>query len=295
VIMISGTAFAKTPSTFLKRDHLFSIRGEHYFDFWSKVTGRGYRVYVSVPNTLPPKEGFPVIYVLDGDTLFGMASGTAGEMSVLPGDRPAIVVGIGYPIKRPRPWPDRRNLDFTTPISAETLTRYEKEFGIIRSVDQYGDVDGFLRMIEQEVKPAVAKRAPVNVRDETLFGHSFGGLAVLRALFNDPTAYRTFVASSPSIWWNDKAVLKEEQHFSAEVLAKLAQPRVLIEVGGRETGPPYEMITNATELGERLKALRGGAGYVVETVVFPAEGHNSVVAAAISRAISFAVGSQSSQ
>jgi hypothetical protein len=50
------------------------------------------------------------------------------------------------------------------------------------------------------------------------------------------------------------------------------------------------MVGNARALGQRLETLKGGNGYVAETVVFTDEGHVSVLPAAISRGLQFALG-----
>jgi len=60
-------------------------------------------------------------------------------------------------------------------------------------------MDDFLKVIETDMKPRVFALAPVDRGNQTLFGHSFGGLTVLEALFREPGAFRTFVAASPSI------------------------------------------------------------------------------------------------
>jgi predicted alpha/beta superfamily hydrolase len=115
---------------------------------------------------------------------------------------------------------------------------------------------------------------------------------VLRALFTEPAAFRTFLASSPSIWWDDKAVLRDELGFSRQVTAGRVRPRVFIDVGRLEQNSSSTdlMVTNAAALGARLAGLKGGSGYAVKTVVFPDETHLSVIPAAASRALTFALG-----
>jgi alpha-beta hydrolase superfamily lysophospholipase len=55
--------------------------------------------------------------------------------------------------------------------------------------DNVGGVDDFLQVIEKEIKPRVAALVPVNAGNQALFGHSIGGLAVLRALFTEPMRF----------------------------------------------------------------------------------------------------------
>jgi predicted alpha/beta superfamily hydrolase len=170
-----------------------------------------------------------------------------------------------------------------------------------------GGADAFLKVIETEIKPRIHALLKVDAGNEALYGHSLGGLAVLRALFTEPSAFRTFIAASPSIWWNDKSVLEGEAGFTQKVVSGVVAPRVLITVGGLEQTPApvppgiglkqedadlmtrnARMVDNAVELGARLAALKGAPGYEVKTVVFADETHGSVEQAAVSRGVNFA-------
>jgi predicted alpha/beta superfamily hydrolase len=256
-------------------------------DFKSKINGRTYRLFVAVPRAPAPKDGFPVIYILDGNIFFGIASDGQGIRQMRNELASAIVVGIGYPSYDGVKQLSTRKKDLTTPISPARLRPDEKDY-----VDNNGGMDDFLHVIEREIKPRIAKLAPINASNQALFGHSLGGLTVLHALFTEPSAFQTYIASSPSIWWNDKSVLADEATFSKEVTASHLQPRILIDVGGLEPDSDTggRMISNAVDLGKRLKELKGGPAYAVQTVVFPDETHSSVMPAAISRALTFAFG-----
>ena len=295
-------------------------------DFTSQVNGQSYALLISLPVGLPPKGGYPVVYVLDGVAYFGSAT-----EAVRGNNLNALVVGISYPfddpaflaktLKTPPSASGRpsilqigpaiqitRTFDLTPPTSAEFMAK-QKSPGM--SEMSAGGVDALLKVIETEIKPKVHALLPVNAGNEALYGHSLGGLAVLRALFTEPTAFRTFIAASPSIWWNDRAILADEAAFAAKVTSVVATPRILITVGGLEqTAAPVppgfpmkqaeadalmksaRMVGNATELGARLKALKGGPGYEVRTVVFAGETHGSVEQAAVSRGLNFAAQGQ---
>ena len=157
---------------------------------------------------------------------------------------------------------------------------------------------------------------PVNSADQALFGYSIAGLAVLRALFTEPTAFRTFIAASPSIWWDADAVLAGERKFAQAVQSGQASPRVLITAGADEPdspNPPQSfiaslppdqaaslgvyvrmasqwsgMVSGARDLAARLEGLHGSAGYTVKFVAFDGEGHASVQPSALNRGMHFA-------
>ncbi|MHA7966822.1 alpha/beta hydrolase [Paenibacillus sp. CAU 1782] len=119
-----------------------------------------------------------------------------------------------------------------------------------------------------------------------MFGHSLGGLFVLHALFNRPCLFHGYVAGSPSVWWNRHAVLEDIPEFQTR-LAKLDNPpKLMITIGMDEL---EHMIGDAREVAARLDCIPG-SGFHCSLVHFPEEGHVSVLPAAISRTVKFALG-----
>ncbi len=291
-------------------------------DFKSRVNGQRYSLSIALPVVPPPPGGYPVIYVLDGVAYFGAATEAARGNQL-----PIVVVGIGYPfddpefvaaeIGKPRP-PNgeasladvamaiqtTRTLDLTQPTPPAEMEKLKiPGMGPMK----VGGVDALLKVIETEIKPQVAAILPVNAGNQALYGHSLGGLAVLRALFTEPQAFRSFIAASPSIWWSSRSVLADEAAFAAKVSSGAVAPRVLITVGALEqTSEPVppgikmtqaevdkltlaaRMVDNAGDLAARLKALKGGPGYSVANTVFADENHGSVELASVARGVIFA-------
>jgi predicted alpha/beta superfamily hydrolase len=276
-----------------------------YAEEWrmtSKINGRDYHIYVSRPMVPPPPGGYPVVYVTDGDMSFHTAADQARLLHFGGEALPAVVVGIGYDTN-PLIALMRRNTD---------LTPDQPAAGSVNGMapgSTYGDAEGFYRFITEELRPKVNAAFPTATGKDGLFGHSLGGLFALHVLFNHPESFRTFVASSPSIWWNNRSVLAGEAKFKAAVESGKVAPRILIDVGSKEQSvaagavlPPgmtreqveammtsAAMVDNASQLAARLKAVKGKDGYLVESQVFEAEGHLSVVPAAISRGLGLAL------
>jgi predicted alpha/beta superfamily hydrolase len=174
--------------------------------------------------------------------------------------------------------------------------------------ENYGGSPEFLRFLTEELRPLIARRWSVDPANQTLYGYSLGGLFTLNALFSDPTAFSTYVAGSPSIWWNDRVVLEGVPVFAAQVEAGEASPRVLVTIGAfeqdgtRSPTPPgmtrdevrtlvesARMVDNARELGQRLAALKGRGAYEGRFHLFDGEDHQSAMAASIGRALDFAL------
>jgi predicted alpha/beta superfamily hydrolase len=276
-------------------------------DFVSTVNGRRYRIQIAMPGSPPPANGFGVLYVLDGDGYFGTYAGAVRLRAMAHEIEPVIVVGIGYPDAAGDLAVTLRRRQFDlTPTDADDETK-AMAGSAGESPLEFGGADAFLQVIETEIKPKVAAMAPVDAGHDVLFGHSLGGLFVLHALFRHPTAFRAYLALSPSIWWNHRAVLDAEGQFARSITGRGVAPRVMLAVGGNEQQlppPPYPpgltrealealvnraaMVDNVRGLSDRLASLQGATGYQVRTMVFDGESHNSVAWRSVNAFLDFA-------
>lgn len=285
-----------------------SIPNSQVIDFTSSVNQRPYRLLVALPDGPPPPEGFAVMYIIDGNLHFAAAYDTL-RLQSRHQVKKAVLVGIGYQTDDQGQQLDLRMNDLTLPTSqadadAMIANGFPKEALDLRP----SGMSAFLDTIERDVKPLIAGLTKIDAGNQTLWGHSLGGLTVLHALFTRPTAYQTFAAVSPSIYWANDKVLADEAAFKAKVEAGAVAPRLLLMVGGEEAGPikvwpgapiPQDsmdkmlrftrMVDGARSLGERLQKIRGPAGYSVVTLVFDAEDHVSVPPVALSRTMRFAL------
>lgn len=278
------------------------------WDMTSKITGRSYRIFVAKPVAAgpPPPGGYPVLYLNDGDFEFQTAADAMMLQTVMGEVKPAYVVGIGYG----RDWRylSRSRFADLTPSSPDAATIARLSTSPMMKEAAFGQAELFHRFMIEELRPLIAASYPVDHRDATLFGHSLGGLFALHVLFNHPETYRTYLAGSPSINWNNGAVLKDEARLVAQMSAGKVAPRLLVTVGElEEKMPPHKApppgmtreqveaglkafaaVTNAVGLADRLNAVNAPAGTLIEKVVFDGETHASVVPATISRGIRFA-------
>ena len=67
--------------------------------------------------------------------------------------------------------------------------------------------------IDTVVKPRIETRFKIDRPRQTPIGHSLGGLFTLSTMFNRPQSFQTYVALSPSIWWNHRVLLRQAQDF----------------------------------------------------------------------------------
>ena len=309
-----------------------SIPNTRQVKFTSAINGEPYTLFVSIPFIPPPPGGYPVYYVLDGEAYFS----TAVIDSLLLQENAAVIVGIDHDAFNDRAVVEKyagRKPGDTTPIGMDAIS---DAYNALRTHDltlptapahrapawfepsNDGGLDDFLKIIETEIKPKISALVPVDDTNQALYGHSMGGLAVVHALFTEPTAFRSFIASSPSLWWDGDAVLKDEVKFAAIVTAGKAAPRILITAGGDEadsTIPPKAfldslppdkqaqiapywkmrehwsgMITGTRDLAARLAKLPGADGYKVEYARMAGEDHPTSALVSVGRGLRFAFG-----
>jgi predicted alpha/beta superfamily hydrolase len=268
------------------------LPGAKQFDITSKITGRTYRIYLSGPTSAPPASGYPVLYVLDAYPAFPTAA-TQAVLSGLSGHPPTVVVGIGYP-----------NFAATMRLRDRDLTPFPADADALggqpgTKPEDFGGGEDFHRFI--------AKMFSVDAHNQALMGYSLGGLFTLNVMFRHPDAYRTYIAGSPSIWYDRRKVLEGEAAFSDLVRAGKIAPRLLITSDEWEqsqdapdlpaTGDARakaladmaaaRMVDNAKELADRLRAIKGGPGYEVRYALFPRETHLTGIPASTSRGVAF--------
>lgn len=269
------------------------------------AAGDEYRIMVSVPDGEAPEKGHPVTYVLDGDELFPLVNSIlkvqAGTGKLVKHNQivPGIVVGIGYPGE------SRRDYDYTPDAPAGPPETY-------RDGRQYpprpsGGAEKLFGFIQKELKPLVEKQHHIDTDRQTLMGNGYGGLFALHVLFTEPSAFRTYIASSPSIWWNDRYILKEEAAFAARLAEQPLNATLLLTVGEMEQSltrieaawPENEreehrlkvtrrkMVDHTREMFWRLEN-HANSGFRVSFRSFLGESHKSVIPMAISHALPFA-------
>lgn len=248
---------------------------ERYFEY--QMTSRRqleYRMMVASPKDEPPPNGYAVIYALDGDALFQTLAETVKLQTRKPkGFDPILVIGIGYPSREPFDM-ERRCRDFTMQIHESTLP--SRPDG--SPWPPNGEADDFLNFIEQELMPVISKEFPIDKNRQAIVGHSLGGLLTLHALFTRPHLFTHYVSGSPSIWWGNNEVLKEQERF-AETWQGEYRRNLLLTIGANELP---DMLDGAEQMAKRMQPL-SEKSIQTESVKFADEDHVSVLPAILSR------------
>lgn len=261
---------------------------------WTVVSAAGqrkYRIFAAKPLAPPPASGYPVIYVLDANSIFGtvvealrLQSGRPEKTGVVP----ALIIGIGYDTEDP--FSPERFYDYTPEPTDSILHRFDGT-----SMPEQGGASSFLQFIEEELKVLIEEEYPVDRSRQTIFGHSLGGLFVLYTLFTKPDSFRYYVAGSPSLHWNERLMSEEEQRFinrlarsDMEEGESLAPIEVLLGMGELENTHITRNSERARALADRLSA-HAALGVKAEYAEYAGEGHVSVLPVLINRALRLAL------
>ncbi len=254
----------------------FAIPNTHLHEFVAKSNGQAYAVWVATPGKPVPGQPFPVLFMSDANTNFGMVVECARFLGFARDIPPLLVVGIGYPGARGlRDSLTMRNFELTPsddPAFRERSAKFDQPLPPMG----LGGADGFLEFITDEVAPFVEERYSGDPEDRGLFGFSLGGLFATHALLKEPTAFKRFVIGSPSLWWNDREMFAQEERRAAGSMSLPA--RVFFSAGAQEEAPsnrdltPFRMVGATLEFAGRL-AARGYEGLDVSAHVLADEGH----------------------
>jgi len=173
---------------------------------------------------------YPVLYMPDGGVQedFPHIAATvdagirAGEM------RPMIVVGIEN---------TERRRDVTGP------TEVEEDRKIAPRVGGSAAFRGFIR---DELMPEVRRR--YRVADETaIIGESLAGLFIVETFFLEPQMFDSYIALSPSLWWNHEELVRKA---GERLKARTELPKTLYLSSANEE----EIVSATTRLADVLRA-----------------------------------------
>lgn len=173
---------------------------------YSEILRETRHYWVHLPSSYYDKSiqpmKYPVLYVLDGNIHFHSITGMIEILSsgvngthVIP---EMIIVAILN---------TDRTRDFTPTASKKGFDGKDADW-----LGTSGGGDRFLKFLEEELIPGVEsdyRTFPYR----TFVGHSFGGLAGINALISRPQLFNAYVLIDPSVWWDEKMMLKKTADF----------------------------------------------------------------------------------
>ena len=208
-------------------------------NFHSRYLEHDRTVVVYLPPRYDPNSAdrYPVLYLHDGQNVFDRATSFGEEWHVdesaeslitAGAIEPLIIVGI-YNTGEHR-------VDEYTPTPEASVK------------GRGGHADDYGRMLIEELKPFIDltyKTLP-SAASTAMGGSSLGGLVTLHLALRYPTAFSRIAALSPSVWWDDRVLLKE-----VEALPRKLPLRIWLDAG---TNEGEHTIGNARALRDALVA-----------------------------------------
>ena len=164
----------------------------------SAWTGRTYRIQTAAIGEMPP-EGYPVLFVLDGEAFFPALFNIMQSLMNNPVTRsraPCLIVGIGYAGGGVRDLAQRA-ADYTPPLRSNASEDEQRQFG---------QADRFAEFIDSELTAFLESKYRLDKNETAVFGHSFGALFGLYSLLSHRRFRRHWLVS-PSIWWHNRRIL----------------------------------------------------------------------------------------
>lgn len=135
---------------------------------------------------------YPVLYMPDGGVQEDFPHiATTIDTAIKAGElRPLILVGIEN---------TERRRDMTGPTDVDEDRKIAK---------RVGGSAAFRGFIRDELMPQV--RRQYRVKDETaIIGESLAGLFIVETFFLQPKLFDTYIALSPSLWWNGEELVRK--------------------------------------------------------------------------------------
>ncbi|MES2433998.1 MAG: alpha/beta hydrolase-fold protein [Pseudomonadota bacterium] len=180
------------------------IGGTRWFDLQDSVSGAVRRVFLWLPPGEAPATGWPSLTMTDGNAVIGTAVDIMRAQASYPTGSNlgwGALIAVGYPTDEAYD-PFRRSWDLGPPPGAT----YPPFWPGTPEVKTGGGAE-LARFILEDMRDFLAGHVKLDHTHAGLFGHSFGGMFALWLLFTQPGAFSHWIAASPSITWEDSALL----------------------------------------------------------------------------------------
>lgn len=184
--------------------------GLRWFDMADTASGAIRRVFLWLPPGEMADAGWPALFMTDGNAVIATAIDAMRAQAAYPSGTnlgQGALVAIGYPTEDAYD-PFRRSWDLGPPPGA-TYPPFWPGTPEVRT----GGGAELARFILEDVRAFLATITRLDPARQGLFGHSFGGLFALWLMFGRPDAFTHWIAASPSITWEDSALLAHRAAF----------------------------------------------------------------------------------
>jgi len=235
---------------------------------YSKQVSDSFEIYISVPPTFNAKERYNVVYYCDANLKSGkhlreLLSGGTFDVHL----QHSIFIGIGHIGN----FHVLRRRDFILPDINHTDT--------VAQHKNYGQITNFYAFLTKELIPAINTKFKTNTGNNSIIGHSLGGLFAFYCFFRSDHVFSRYFALSPSLWVDQYAIYRFNK-----IPASLPGKKYLYFVSGsRETLNKVLHGTNEAKI-FLDKMNYGNLKYDYD--IWPGETHNSEVPLSLKKILS---------
>jgi predicted alpha/beta superfamily hydrolase len=259
----------------------------------SKSLGRTYEVLVSLPDSYEANAShrFPVLFVTDANYAFPLVRSLAARVgSHGAGLEDFVLVGLSY-AKGDTPEFSRRR-DYTPTPRAD----FDGSSDMPGRKPEFGQSAAYRDFIANEVFPLVAGHYRVDMDRRIFAGHSYGALLGAYILVTQPEMFQRYILSSPSLWFDDKALLAKEieyakghQDMVAEVFLTVGEFETIAPTPGDERYNTEDDLVGDMQLLQRRLEARNYPGLRIQSQVLVGEDHLSGNPVAFTRGLKWAL------
>jgi len=195
------------------------------------IRNGNYTVEITLPPNYDAAKAYPICYFLDLMLAEPMMKNISDSLqhNALAGD----YIFVGIKCDDTTKWSIKQRMqDFTPSYREEHDVRIGNKD---TSIHISGGASKFLAFLKKEIIPSVeAKYVSVPER-RTLFGMSLSGLFATYVMIEDPALFSQYIIGAPSLWYNDREMLKRLKATKPKKLASLKH--VYMGIGDKEV--PY--------------------------------------------------------
>lgn len=193
MIMMSFIAQARPNQVVPKIDSQVQ-RYYHITEKEVEYQGKQYRLFLAIPKNTTKTSA---LYNVDGNAQFPLIVNEIVKQKKAP---LPVVVSVGYVGDQAYFFAERTH-DYTPIVEG---AQFKKG----------GNAENFYQFILTQVKPYATEqieKANIILTQQSLFGHSFGGVFTLYVLFNHPDTFQHYISASPSLWWGKGQWITKEK------------------------------------------------------------------------------------
>jgi uncharacterized protein len=252
----------------------------------SVFNDKTYELCVSLPKKYSEQDSlhYPVLYVLDGKFSFKSMSSIREVLDLGKEIKDIIIVSIEFSCITDADWFASRYNDFPPSRFLQADTLWSKIMNLPEGKLKSGGAESFLNTLEKQLIPYINDHYKTTA-DRGLSGHSLGGLFAGYCLLKKPGLFKKYGINSPSFWWNNSELVRNESHYASQ--HEDLSAKVFFSVGGAEDAmmlAPFNAFTNSIK-------SRNYKGLSMTVKIFEEETHSSVVPAGGSRTLKVLYGS----